>query len=95
MLYKMSEWEDPIGWHCGDVEALGKNSNAWWYPARILNLSLADYITFIIDNYKPDYYYFDKQAFLFAFSWKNQSKMREFKNFINRKARERNFQIEV
>lgn len=95
MLYKMSEWETSSGWHCGNVEAVGKNSNAWWYPARILKLSPADYIAFVINQYKPDYIHFNKQAFLFTFSWKNQSKMREFKNFINRKARESNFQIEV
>ena len=93
MLYKQTEWESESGWHCGCVDNLGKNSNAWYLPARILGLNPADYIKFIIKNYKPDNIWVDSEKYLVFFSWKNQSDMRLFKNFINKKARECNFQI--
>ena len=96
MLYKMTEWESPCsGWYCGNIDALGKNSNAWWLPARILNLTLTDYIQLLITKYKPDYIHFNKESFLLSFSWVNQAAMRKFKNDINAAARKVNFQIEV
>ena len=46
-LMKYTEWESPSGWHSGDVSDLAHMSNAWWYPARLLGLSPADYILFL------------------------------------------------
>ena len=96
MLYKMTEWESPVsGWYCGNVDALGKDSNAWWLPARIMNLAPADYIQLLITKYKPDYIHFNKEKVLLSFSWKSQAAMRKFKNDLNAAARRVNFQIEV
>ena len=93
MLYKMSEWESSSGWHCGCIDDLTKGSNVWYLPARILNMTPAAYMEWVIKEYKPDYTYFSSEKCLFFFSWKSQEKERAFKNFINKKARERNFQI--
>lgn len=93
MLYKMSEWESPSGWHCNCIDNLKGGSGIWYLPARILNISPADYITLVIAKYKPDKIIFNKEKFLFFFSWKNQSDMRKFKNDINAAARKVNFQI--
>ena len=93
MLYKLSEWESESGWHAGCVDNLASNSNAWWLPARILNISPAAFVEWVIKEYQPDDVYFSEEKCLFFFSWKSQEKERKYKNYINKKARERNFQI--
>jgi len=94
VIWKAEEWQSESGyWHCGCLEKLGQNSNAWYLPARILNLTPADYIKFMIKEYKPDRIYANKEKCLVFFSWSNQADMRLFKNFINKKAREANFNI--
>lgn len=94
MLYKMTEWSSPSGaWHCNCIDDLAHNSGVWYLPARILNLSPAAYIEYVIKNFKPDHISADKEKCFVSFSWESQTEMRKFKNFINKKAREVNFQI--
>ena len=94
MLYKMSEWESPVsGWHCGCVDALADPNNTWWLPARILNISPAEYVELVITKFKPDHVYFNKEKCFFSFSWNSQTAERAFKNYINAAARKINFQI--
>ena len=95
MVYKLSEFQDQGKgyWHCVCVEGLGHSAAQWFVPARILGLSPAAYVKYIIDNFKPDDIYINKEKCLVFFSWKKQSDMRKWKNFINAKAREKNFQI--
>ena len=93
-IYHMEEWQDPIGyWHCNDTNDLAHNSGVWYLPARILNMSPAKYIEWVINTYKPDEVSFGTDATVVSFKWKSQSQMRAFKNFINKKAREKNFEI--
>ena len=94
MLYKLTEWySDGSHWNCGCLDALGKGSNTWYYPARILKISPAEFIELVITKFKPDHTYFNKEKCLFFFSWSDQSKMRLYKNYINAEARKVNFQI--
>ena len=92
MVWQAEEWESVSGWHCGCVKDLAHDSNAWYLPARILNLAPADYIKYMIDNFNP-IVHTNKDKCLIFFSWEKQADMRKFKNFINKKARECNFQI--
>lgn len=92
MLYKMTEWESCGKWHCNCVDHLGTNGGHWIHPARILGLTAADYVKFVIDNYNPIVYHNDDCSLVF-FSWEKQSDMRKFKNYINKKAREVDYQI--
>ena len=94
MLYQMKEWEDINGkWHCNCVDDLGGNAGLWYVPARILGISPAEYIKLVIETYKPDDVYFNKENCLCFWSWTNQVNMRKFKNMINATARKKNFQI--
>ena len=93
MLWKAEEWQSSSGrWHCGCLDDLAHDSNAWYLPARILNMTPAQYVKFMIDNYNPNIYVSAEKCLVF-FSWDKQADMRKFKNFINKKARECNFQI--
>ena len=92
-LYKMSEWESETGWHCNDVEDLGNGSGYWWLPARMLGITPAEYLKWVIDNYKPDRIVHSEDCSFVGWSWKVQAKERKFKNDINALARKHNFVI--
>lgn len=94
MLYKMSEWEsDGSGWHCGCLDNLAKDSNLWYLPARILNITPAAFVELLATKYQPDYFYYNPETGFLSYSWSSQTRMRSFKNWINAEARKVNFQI--
>lgn len=94
-IYKMSEWESGAGgaWYCNDIEDLGNNSGVWWHPARILDIPPSDLVKLLIDKYKVDNISYNYENNVLIYSWKSQAEMRKFKNFINQKAREKNYRI--
>lgn len=90
-IYKMEEWQSGSGnWYCNDTSDLGKGSGLWWHPARILGMTAADFITLLVKEYHVDNIQFNN---ILIYSWKKQSDMRKFKNFINKKAREASYMI--
>ena len=95
MLYKLTEWQSTNGrWHCNCIDDLGNNSAYWVLHARVLGLKADEFLKWLFNqDFKPDYFYYNKEKFLCFWSWKNQEQMRKYKNFINRKAREKNFMI--
>jgi len=92
-LLKYEEWETSTGWKCGDLQDLGKGSNYWWLPARMLQMTPANYLKWVIENFKPDEVYHSDDYSLVGWSWKSQNKMRVFKNKLNALARQYNFMI--
>lgn len=94
MLYQQSEWQSPSGaWHCNCIDKLGANSGAWYLPARILGLTPADFVEFLMTNFKPDHFSYCKEKCFCQWSWDKQASMRKYKNYINAAARKVNFQI--
>ena len=93
MLWIAKEWKSESGsWNCNCIDKLSTNAGAWYTPARILGWDPADYVQYVIDNFHPDIHY-NKEKCLVFFSWKDQSQMRKFKNWINAAARKANYQI--
>lgn len=94
MIYKSEEWQGSSGnWYCNCLSNLGSNAGAWYMPARILNISPAQFIELLITKYKPDNFSFNKDTCFCCWSWKSQTAMRKFKNDINAAARKANFQV--
>ena len=97
MLYQMKEWCTLTGhWHTGFIDSFAGDRAAWYHPARILGISPASFLSLVIKDYKPDEVIVlgrDGDNPGFIFSWESQSAMRRYKNFINRKAREINYQV--
>lgn len=88
-IYKVTEWQSPTGyWHCNDTSDLAGIAGLWWVPARVLGVSPAEYIEILVRDFKPDNISFNN---ILLFSWKNQSDMRKYKNWINKIARDKNF----
>ena len=74
-----------------DVSDLGGVSGYWWIPARILNMDPADYILLLKEQFAPDLLKYTENGVL-VFGWYNELACRKYKNWINKKAREVNFQ---
>ena len=93
-LLRYEEWQGISGdWYCNDTSNLSQGSGYWWLPARMMKLSPAQYIQWVIDNFHPDAISHSKDCSYVGFSWKNQNEMRKFKNKINALARQENFMI--
>lgn len=94
-LFKMTEWESGAGgrWYCGDIEDLGHGSGLWYYPARMLNISPAEFVKMLVEKYKVDNISYNAEKNVLVYSWNNREAMRKFKNAMNAEARKRNFQI--
>lgn len=92
-LYKMTEWESNENWYCNNVSNLANNSGVWWLPARMMKISPAQYLKWVIDNFHPDTIYHSDDCSFIGWSWKKQSDMRIFKNKVNALARQENFMI--
>lgn len=92
-LLHYEEWRSPTGdWYCNDTNDLGRSqAGFWWVPARMLGLSLDEYVNLLITKFKPDSIYYSQESNVLIYSWKKQSDMREFKRYINKMAREKNF----
>lgn len=97
-LLRYEEWELNGHWYCNDQYELScKNSVAslWYTPARMLNMELVDYVKMLIEKFEVDHISYGgteyHDAGVLVYSWNSQAKMRVFKNFINKKARELNF----
>ena len=94
-LLKYEEWQDTISglWHCNDVSDLGHGSGYWWHPARMLKISPATYVKWVIDNFHPDKVFHSDDCSVVYWEWKNQNDMRKYKNHINKIARQENYMI--
>jgi hypothetical protein len=93
-VFKLNEWQSPTGrWFCNDVSDLGHGSGAWYLPARILNISLTDFILLLKNEYNVSHIKYNQERDVLVYSWNNQNDMRRYKNFINAKARQINFII--
>ena len=70
-VFKASEWKDyNDNWHVADVSDLAHDSAAWWIPARILGLSLEDFVMLLINEYHANIKYLRKSGIV-LYTWKN------------------------
>lgn len=93
--YKASEWKSGRKWYVADVSDLANDSAAWWIPARILNLSLEDFVMLLKNEYNAtiDGWYSESNngKSLLTFSWFNYSDAHKYLLYINRVARNKNW----
>jgi len=100
VVFKMYEWQSPTGeWHCSNVQDLGHHSSAWWVPARILGLSLTDYIIMLKEKYHASKFYFkdgcgkDKNESILLFTFEEYKDCHRFFLDINRISRNKKIMI--
>lgn len=91
-LMKYTEWQGANGmWYCNDTSDLLSVCSLWWAPARMLNLSPANYVEWLVKEFKPDLVRYDQERDVLVYGWRSQTAMRVFKNKINALARKYQF----
>lgn len=92
-IYKATEWESAGYYYCGDVSAVGKDSNKWWYPCNILNLSPVEYVKMLINKFNAVNIHYTVKGDVLIFCFTSLADCRKYKNYLNKVAREKNFTI--
>lgn len=92
-LLKLTEWESPTGWHCGDTSDLANGSGYWWHIPRMLGIELSDYIFLLKDNFHATNFSYNKEKNVLLWHWKNYADCHKFVLYVNKKSRERSFFI--
>lgn len=91
-IMKFTEWESNGKWYCNDVSDLAHGSGYWWEPARMLNISLTDYILLLKNKFHATNFKFPEQKIL-LWDWKSYSDCHNFVRFINQEAKKRKYFI--
>ena len=93
-LLKYTEWQSASGlWYCNDTSDLASPRSLWWAPARMMNISPAEYVQWLIDNFHPDYIVYNQEKDVLVYAWRKIADMRLFKNKLNALARKYNYII--
>ena len=93
-LYRLEEWQGGSGiWYCEHISSYPKGVQKWVCPARILDMTVDKFLQWLINTYKPDFIHHNKDYTFCSWGWQSQEMMRKYKNYINKKAREKNFMI--
>lgn len=92
-ILKYTEWESVTGWHCGDISDLAHGSNYWWIPARLLNISVTDYILLLKDKFKAKNFYYSKDKNVLLWTWESYNDCHQFCLYINKIAKNKKFFI--
>lgn len=89
-MYKAVEWQGSSGnWYVNDVTDLASEKSKWWYPARVMNISLVDYIKILKEDFKVDFMKYFWENDILIFSWKSGVYARKYKNWINKEMKNR------
>ena len=90
---KYVEWQSPSGcWFCNDTKDIGTSmASEWWAPARMMNMEPADYVKWVVDNYKPDKITFENKFLFFCWTKEHYSLCHKMVLDINRYSRKVNF----
>lgn len=94
MLYRLEEWQGGGDlWHCEHIASHPAGVSKWLIPSRMLGIPADEFIKLLIAKYEPDTIYHNEDCSFVGWAWKSQTKMRVYKNAMNKLARELNFQI--
>ena len=92
-LYKVVEWESCGRWYCNDVTDLAEPSAKWWMPARVLDISLTDYILMLKDKFNATIVSYCRDTDVLIFYWNSYANIHKYVLYINKIARQKNFMV--
>ena len=94
-LYKASEWQSGSGqWYVNDVQDVTSIASQWWIPTKILEITPVEFLDLLINNFHAQHVHYDLEYDVLIYSFATQAEARKYKNWINKKAREKQFMIE-
>lgn len=81
---KYTSWQSANGrWQCNATDELGNNKSKWWYPARVMNISLTDYVHLLLD-YDAEIRSYDVKHDVLIYSFATSASAKNFCNYINK-----------
>lgn len=96
-VYTASEWKIGTRWHVADISDLAHDSAGWWIPARMLEISLEDFVLMLVNEYHARIDAWLPQGnegkSLLLFSWKDYNDAHRYFLDMNRIARNKNWTI--
>ena len=94
-LYKVTEWQSGSGswWYSNDVSDLAGPSAKWWAAARLLDMSLTDYILMLKNEFNAIVETYNSETDYLHVKWSNYADCHRYTLFINKKARDKNFMV--
>ena len=93
-LYKVEDWRAGSGkWYCNDVSDLAGIAGKWWVPARMLGISLTDYILLLKDKFNATIVTYVEDTDVLIFHWDTYTDCHRYVLYINKEARNRKFFI--
>ncbi len=93
-LYHCEEWQAGSGrWYCNDIKDLNGVSAKWWAPARMLSISLTDYIIMLKEDFHATIVSYNKDTDVLIFYWDRYADAHRYVLYINSKARKINFMV--
>lgn len=82
---KYSEWESATGKsYCNDVSDLGGQAGLWWILARKMNLTPAEWVKWLIDNYHPDHIELCGKVLIYSWDKVHKNLCHNFVLYVNR-----------
>ena len=91
-MYKIAEWTDPTGkWMVGANYSANTPQGKWWFPARMMKISLTDYVQLIKDYGGSYFQYFPPtescKGDVLYFAFDKYADAHKFVLYINKLAR--------
>ena len=88
-LLKYTEWQGSSGlWYCNDVSDFTSKRGLWYTPARLLEITLEDFILLLINDFKVDNISFNNNILIYSWEKEHYSLCHKFVLWLNKKARE-------
>ena len=93
-LYKVCEWQGGSGhWYVNDVTDLARPSAKWWAPARMLNMSLTDYVIMLKDKFNATIGGYYSSTDVLVFYWNNYNDAHKYVLWVNKIARQKKYVV--
>lgn len=88
-----SEWQSGDGrrWYCNDVKELATVASKWWVPARMLGMSLTDYVLLLKDTFHANIEQYYEPTEVLIYSFNNKIDVHKFVLWINNQAKKVNY----
>lgn len=88
-VFKLSCWQSGANnrWYCNDTALIGK----WYIPMRILNLSIEDFIEFLINKCHAHIVHYCEQTDCLIFYFNKEKDAKNFCSIVNKESKKKNF----
>lgn len=91
-VYKVSEWQGASGkWYCNDTSDLAGIAGKWWIPARLLKMSLEEYIFLLKDSFHATIESYNDKTDVLIYYWDKYADCHKYLLWINSMSRKINF----